>query len=162
MKNLIIVIIIVFLSNLVFAVSKKDSLNKGKAILDTQTMFDAGTWSLYMEQCAGKAKRKFLNDLAKLSWADFVNFKKGESRYASNYTAGACGKKDTDRGKGFYNWIIAELENKTTFLDNSIVALISLDLFRLDKGYTVYKYGDLIKNDALLMPGCYYFEILAL
>ena len=29
-------------------------------------------------------------------------------------------KKDTDRGKGFYNWIIAELENKTTFLDNSI------------------------------------------
>ena len=119
MKKIILVIIFLLSINSVFAISKKDSLNQNKALLDSQTMFDAGTWNLYMEKCAGKAHKNFLDDLAKLSWPDFINYKKGMAKYASGYQTAACGKKDTNNGQGFYNWIISELENKTRDLDNN-------------------------------------------
>ena len=119
MKKIFILLIFLISTDLAYAVSKKDSINQNKALLDEQTMFDAGTWTLYMEKCAGKTLKKFMDDLARLSWPDFINYKKGMARYASGYQTAGCGNKDTENGKGFYNWIIAQLENKTRHLNNN-------------------------------------------
>lgn len=95
------------------AISKSESLNQTKPLIDQQTMFNAGTWSLYMEQCDGKTHKKLLKELPRLSWPDFKNFQSGVARYGQNYTAGACGKKKTKEASGFFNWIIDELKYLT-------------------------------------------------
>ena len=117
MKKMILFLLVsFFLSNPILAFKKKDSLNLGKALLEEGDMFNAGTWDLYIEKCSGKFHQQFREDLAGLSWADFVNYTKGKAKYDNNYSAGSCSSKDTDDIVNWFNWIISELERQTNGL----------------------------------------------
>ena len=105
--------IFIILSSPIYAISKKESLNQDKPLLESETMFNAGTWDLYMARCDGKFHKNFRNELARLSWPDYKNYARGKAKYDNNYTPGNCSKNDTNDGKSFYNWIINKLEIKT-------------------------------------------------
>ena len=115
-KKIIFLLAIIFFSNPILAFNKKDSLNLGKALIEKEDMFNAGTWDLYIEKCSGKFHQQFRKDLAGLSWADFVNYTKGKAKYDNNYSAGNCSGKDTDDIVNWFNWIISELERQTNGL----------------------------------------------
>ena len=118
-KTIIFLFAIILFSNPILAIKKKDSLNQGKALLDSKDIFNAGTWDLYIEKCAAKFHKQFRKDLAALSWADFINYSKGKAKYDNNYSAGNCSKKDTDNLVDWFNWIINELEKQTTSSRNN-------------------------------------------
>ena len=114
MKKLILCIyILTIYSSQSIAVSKRESLNKGSPLIEEETMFNAGTWHLYMEKCQGVFYKEFRNSLAKLSWPDLENYSKGLARYGQNYTPGNCSKSESNKGVDFFSWIIRQLENKT-------------------------------------------------
>ncbi len=99
-----------FFSFSLFAASKKESLNQTEVLIDEETMFNAGSWKLYMEKCDGKMQKKLLKELPRLSWPDYRNYTKGAAKYASGWSSIPCDKAETKRGKEFYQWIIAELK----------------------------------------------------
>ncbi len=112
--------IFLFLSTFAIAASKKDSLNQDKALIEKETMFNAGTWKLYMEKCDGKAQKRLIRELQRLSWPDFRNYTRGAAKYASGWSSGSCDGGETQKGRNFYNWVIDELiiltGNKTTLI----------------------------------------------
>jgi len=101
--------IFLFLSTFAIAASKKDSLNQDKALIEKETMFNAGTWKLYMEKCDGKAQKRLISELQRLSWPDFRNYTRGAAKYASGWSSGSCDGGETQKGRNFYNWVIDEL-----------------------------------------------------
>ena len=113
-KTIIFIFTIILFSNPILAIKKKDSLNQGKALLDSKDIFNAGTWDLYIDKCAAKFHKQFREDLAALSWEDYINYSKGKAKYDNNYSAGNCSKKDTENIVDWFNWIINELERQTT------------------------------------------------
>lgn len=116
MNKFISTFILFFSIPFLLAISKSESLNQTEELIDEETMFNAGTWYLYMEKCDGKTYKKFIKELPRLSWPDFKNFQTGAARYGQNYTSGACSKKDTKKGADFYNWVLDEL----TYLTNDV------------------------------------------
>ena len=52
---------------------KKNALNQTKEIVDQQTMFNAGSWYLFMNHCEGTFTKAWRLKLGKLSWPDFKN-----------------------------------------------------------------------------------------
>ncbi len=119
MIRLLFIFIFIFVSPSLLAATKKDSLNQTTALMDKETMYNAGTWKLYMEKCDGSTFKKFMQKLPKLSWPDFKNFNSGALRYAQNYVAGACDNKETIKGANFYNWVIEELEYLVNYNESS-------------------------------------------
>ena len=109
--SFVIFLFFIFYSNFSIAISKKESLNKEKSLIEKQTMLNAGTWDLYMKVCSGKKRKEFRNQIAKLSWPDYKNYNSGGTKYDQNYTV-SCSKKDTKDGADFYDWIISTLKNK--------------------------------------------------
>ncbi len=109
MLKIFYLLIILLISPSLLAISKSESLNQDTALMDKETMFNAGTWKLYLEKCDGKSVRKLQKELPRLSWPDFKNYMTGVNRYANNYVSGACDPKETKRGADFFNWIISEL-----------------------------------------------------
>ena len=105
--------IFLFLSTFAIAASKKDSLNQDKALIEKETMFNAGTWKLYMEKCDGKAQKRLISELQRLSWPDFRNYTRGAAKYASGWSSGSCDGGETQKGRNFYNWVIDELVHLT-------------------------------------------------
>ena len=85
----------------ILAISKSESLNQTEELIDEETMFNAGTWYLYMEKCDGTTYKNFIKELPRLSWPDFKNFQTGVARYGQNYSSGACSKKDTKKRSRF-------------------------------------------------------------
>ena len=71
MLKIFYLLIILLISPSLLAISKSESLNQDTALMDKETMFNAGTWKLYLEKCDGKSVRKLQKELPRLSWPDF-------------------------------------------------------------------------------------------
>jgi len=118
MKKLITILVLGLLfSSSVFAISKKDAAYTGKAIVEKEIMFNAGSWWLLMNQCRGSFSKKWRQDLAKLSWEDYKNFNTGKSKYVEGYQVKQCDQKEAKKIEDWYvdilEYIIYEV-NKIT------------------------------------------------
>ena len=102
--NTIIIISLLSLS-LSAKIFKKNALYQGEAIIDEETMFNAGSWWLGMNQCEGTFSKKWRQELAKLSWEDFKNFNRGGREYDQGYYVEACDKNENAKIKKWYNEI---------------------------------------------------------
>ena len=98
----IIIIISLFSLSLNAKISKKNSLYQGKAIVEKQTMLDAGSWWLEMNHCEGTFSKKWRQELAKLSWEDFRNFNQGGAKYDQGWVVTKCVKKKNAEIKEWY------------------------------------------------------------
>ena len=101
----IIIFISLFSISLNAKISKKNALWQGKAIVEEQTMLNAGSWWLGMYQCEGTFSKKWRQELAKLSWEDFKNFNRGGREYDQGYYVEACDKNENAKIKKWYNEI---------------------------------------------------------
>ena len=120
MKIILLVVLLFFLqpSFLSAKISKKESLNQEKPLIEEQTMLDAGTWDLRMQSCHGKYRKNFIEKLAKLSWPDYKNYMKGGAKYDQGWTV-TCNKKSEAQVKEFFDWIINTLESELKFKKTS-------------------------------------------
>ena len=101
----IIIIISLFSLSLSAKITKKDALYTGEAILEKETMFNAGTWWLQMNHCEGSFPKKWRQELAKLSWEDYKNFNRGLAKYSQGWKVTRCNKKKLADIKEWYNGI---------------------------------------------------------
>ena len=86
----IIIFISLFSISLSAKISKKTALWQGEAIVEEQTMLNAGSWWLEMNYCEGTFSKKWRQELAKLSWEDFRNFNQGGAQYDQGYFVTKC------------------------------------------------------------------------
>ena len=103
--NTIIIISLLSLS-LSAKISKKNAVYQGEAIIDEETMLNAGSWWLGMNQCEGTFSKKWRQELAKLSWEDFKNFGRGGAKFDQGYVVTDCGNKQYSDVKEWYIEII--------------------------------------------------------
>ena len=101
----IIIFISLFSISLSAKISKKTALWQGEAIVEEQTMLNAGSWWLNMNYCEGTFSKKFRQELAKLSWEDFKNFNRGGRQYDQGYYVESCDKNENAKIKKWYNEI---------------------------------------------------------
>ena len=94
-------------------VSKKNAKYTGEAIVEYETMFNAGTWFAIINKCEGTFAKKYKRRLALLSWEDFKNFNTGNAQYAgNNWQVTKCDPKETAEVIKWYDEIIAYIENQ--------------------------------------------------
>ena len=101
----IIIFISLFSISLSAKISKKTALWQGEAIVEEQTMLDAGSWWLGMYHCEGTFSNKWRQELAKLSWEDFKNFNRGGRQYDQGYYVESCDKNKNAEIIKWYNEI---------------------------------------------------------
>ena len=77
-------------------VSKKNAEYTGKAIVEKETMYNAGEWYLVMKHCEGTFTKKYKQDLGLLSWQDYKNFNSGYAKYAENFVVTKCDQETVD------------------------------------------------------------------
>ena len=126
MKHLsFILFLIVTISILSFSikaqkVSKKNAKYTGKAIVEYQTMYNAGTWFGIINKCEGTFAKKYKQRLGSLSWEDFKNFNAGNAKYAgNNWQVTKCDKNENAGVIKWYNELISYIENQLN-IDNKI------------------------------------------
>ena len=104
-------------------VSKKNALYTGDAIVEKETMNNAGSWFLVMQQCSGTFTKKWRKELGLLSWEDYVNFNKGYAKYASDYQVTQCDKTTIPDVKDWYteilDYIKSELNQNTSLVKSN-------------------------------------------
>ena len=118
--DLIYLILITFISSLFIIVpaqakkiTKKNSQYTGKALVDYETMFNAGTWFMILNKCEGTFAKDYKYRLASLSWEDFKIFNSGHAKYSGgDYLVSKCDKKENKEIIEWYNEIINYIENQ--------------------------------------------------
>ena len=114
MLKILLLILLLFSTQVIAKINKKDSLNQTEEIVEKEVMFNAGAWYLFMQHCEGTYTKTWRIKLAKLSWPDFKNFGRGGAQYDSDYKVTKCDRKTVDDIKSWYQEIIDYIEFEVT------------------------------------------------
>ena len=63
-------------------ISKKNAQYTGKAIVEYETMFNAGSWYMIINKCEGTFAKEYKFRLGSLSWEDYKIFNQGHAKYS--------------------------------------------------------------------------------
>ena len=108
----ILTLVLIFYSNLSFAISKKKSLyQEGKFLHEWS--FGAGKWVAWMRSCQGNGKfaQQIREEVANLSWPDFKKLNAGLSEWENKFVAGKCIASEVKKGKSYLKNYTRELSN---------------------------------------------------
>jgi len=123
-KNFLLILLIFFISlSAESKILKKNAQYTGKALIEKQTMLDAGSWFLILKQCKGTYAKKLRQRIGELSWEDFKNFNQGHAKYASGYKVTKCNQEQNVKViewlDGLIDYIKNELGSGTTSKENN-------------------------------------------
>ena len=116
------IFILIFLSSnttLAKKISRDNAQYTGKALVDVQTMTNAGEWYFVMIQCESKFSQNFRDELGSLSWEDYRNWLTGYSKYSSGYRTPTC-DDDYDDIKAWYSDIIRYIKQELNYKDSDL------------------------------------------
>lgn len=94
-------------------ISKKNAQYTDKALVEYETMFNAGSWYMILNKCEGTFAKDFKYRLASLSWEDYKTFNNGHAKYSGgDYLVNRCDKNENKEIIQWYNEIINYIENQ--------------------------------------------------
>lgn len=99
-------------------ISRDNALYTGKAIVEKETMSNAGEWYFVMKQCETKFSKNFREELGSLSWEDYKNWLSGYSKYSSGYKTPTC-DSNYDDIIAWYKDIIRYIKQEINYKDNT-------------------------------------------
>ena len=115
-KFFLLVIISIFISitaSQAKKISKKNAQYTGKAIVEYETMFNAGSWYMIINKCEGTFAKEYKFRLGSLSWEDYKIFNQGHAKYSGgDWQVTKCDKKQNKEIIEWYNEIITYIESE--------------------------------------------------
>ena len=115
-KFFLLIIVSIFISITVAhakKISKKNAQYTGKALVEYETMFNAGSWYMIINKCEGAFAKEYKFRLGTLSWEDYKIFNQGHAKYSGgDWQVNKCDKKQNKEIIEWYNEIITYIESE--------------------------------------------------